>query len=355
MPRPPFPKNLTEFQAWFPTEAACENYLVRSRWPDGFVCPFCGSKHHYEIRAIRKSRSTKSVIVVRYRKRLWQCRDCGKQTSATSGTVLDHTRLALLVWFQAAFEMTTDKRGVSALYLDRQLDLGNHKTAWFALHKMRRAMVNPNRTKLRGTVEMDGTFVGGYQAGLKGGRQRKGRKAACVLVAVEVLTRVRKMADGTEKVEEYSGRLRVECVRGETAECVGDFLDRNVEVGSMIRSDGLGAYQEATRVLGYKHDRRVQGKIKDTGQVVLLAHRSISNLKTWINGTHHGVGRPHLQAYLDEFVFRFNRRGTPEAAFQTLLGLGSNHAPVRRATIVKASDLPYYYEGDEIEEEGALP
>jgi transposase-like protein len=314
MPRPAFPKNLTEFQKWFPNEAACEDYLVRSRWPDGFICPHCGSKNHYEIRAVRKSRSTKSVIVVRYRKRLWECRDCGKQTSATSGTVLDHTRLALSVWFVAAFAMATDKRGVSALFLDRQLDLGNHKTAWFALHKMRRAMVNPSRTKLKGIVEMDGTFIGGYQPGLKAGRQRKGRKAACVLVAVEVLTRTRKMADGTERVEEYSSRLRVEFVRGETAQCVGDFLDVNVEPGATIRSDGLGAYQEATRVLGYKHIRIFQGKIKDTGQVVPLAHRSISNLKTWINGTHHGVGRPHLQAYLDEFVFRFNRRMTPEAA-----------------------------------------
>jgi predicted RNA-binding Zn-ribbon protein involved in translation (DUF1610 family) len=352
MAKPKFPGSLTEFQSWFPTDEACEEYLVRSRWPDGFACPHCGSKDAREMRASIRSRSTKAVIAVRHRRRLWQCRGCGKQTSATAGTILDHTRLALSVWFYAAFLMATDKRGVSAILLDRQLDLGNHKTAWFALHKMRRAMVNPNRSKLHGIVEIDGTYVGGYQPGLKGGRQQRGRKAACVLVAVEVLSRERKMADGSIKLEEYSGRLRMECVRAENAQCVGDFMAANVEPGSFIRSDGLGAYQEATRVLGYHHIRRVQGKINETGQVVPLAHRSIGNLKAWINGTHHGVGRPHLQAYLDEFVFRFNRRAKPEAAFQTLLGLGSNLGPIRRSTITKATDLPYFYDGDEVPSSG---
>jgi len=143
------------------------------------------------------------------------------------------------------------------------------------------------------------------------------------------------------------GRLRLEVVRDENAPWIADFIERNIEPGSSIRSDGLGGYQDATRELGYAHIRRVQGNVLVTGQVVPLAHRVISNLKAWLIGTHHGVGRPHLQAYLDEFVFRFNRRQTPEAAFQTLLGLGSAHAAVRRKTIIRASDLPYYYEGDE--------
>ncbi len=118
-----------------------------------------------------------------------------------------------------------------------------------------------------------------------------------------------------------------------------------------LRSDALGGYSLATRELGYRYEKRVQGKIRETGQVVPIAHRVISNLKAWLVGTHHGVGRPHLQASLDEFVFRFNRRRTPEAAFQTLLGLGSQHPPVRRRTIIGASDLPYSYEGDEIHDD----
>jgi len=139
--------------------------------------------------------------------------------------------------------------------------------------------------------------------------------------------------------------------RAKNAECIGAFLTDYVEPGSTIRSDGLGDYARATAVLGYSHERHVQGNERKTGtQVVPLAHRAISNMKTWLNGTHHGVGRPHLQAYLDEYVFRFNRRRTPEAAFHTFLGLGSVHAPVRRSTIEGAQDLPYYYEADESEE-----
>ncbi len=350
MGRPAFPRNVREFQAWFPDEAACHRYLAQSRWPDGFVCPSCNHQGGYEITTLVKSRAkTATAYPPRRRKTLWECPACGKQTSVTSGTVLDHTRLPLATWFYTAFLVATDKRGMSATLLDRQLDLGNHKTAWFMLHKLRRAMVNPNRTKLSGVVEMDGTFVGGYQPGLKGGRQRKGRKSAMVLAAVEVLTRTRTDEHGNQTTHEVAGRLRMECARDENAPWIADFIERNVEPGSTIRSDGLHGYQEATRELGYGHIRRVQGNIRVTGvQVVPLAHRAISNMKAWLIGTHHGVGRPHLQAYLDEFVFRFNRRQNPEAAFQTLLGLGSQHAPVRRVTIIGASDLPYYYEGDEI-------
>lgn len=140
-------------------------------------------------------------------------------------------------------------------------------------------------------------------------------------------------------------------VRSETAEAIGAFIGANIEPGSTIRSDGLWDYVTATRELGFAHDRRVQGNVRQTGQVVLHAHQAIANLKSWLIGTHHGVGRPHLQAYLGEFVFRFNRRGNPEAAFQTLLGLGSEHEPVRWTTIRGAQDLLYYYEGDEIPDE----
>jgi len=230
-----------------------------------------------------------------------------------------------------------------------KLDLGNHKTAWFLLHKFRRAMVNASRTKIGGLVEMDGSYVGGYQPGLKGGRQHKGRKAAVIIAAVEVRTRTWKDRDGVERTREYAGRCRVEVVRMETAAHIAEFLECNVEPGSVIRSDGLRGYGAAARELGYTAIPRPQGKPTRERQVVPLAHRVISNLKVWINGTHHGVGRHHLQAYLDEFVFRFNRRQNSEAAFQSLVGLGTQHPPVRRRTIVGASDLPYYYEGDEIE------
>ena len=169
-------------------------------------------------------------------------------------------------------------------------------------------------------------------------------------VEVQPYSRLDRKSD-QESERERSGRVRMTVVRAENAEAIGAFIEANIEPGSTVRSDGLWNYVRATRELGFAHDRRVQGDIRETGQVVRHAHQAIANLKSSLIGTHHGVGRPHLQAYLDEFVFRFNRRGNPEAAFQTFLGLGSTHAPVRRATITGAQDLPHHYAGDEVPDE----
>ena len=169
MPRPPFPKSLREFQSKFASEEACQEYLAACRWPDGFVCPRCGDRRAYQLVKLRR----------------WQCIGCRHQVSLTAGTILHNTKTPLTVWFWAAHLMTTDKRGVSALLLQRQLALRRYETAWMMLHKFRRAMVNVTREPLRGEVEVDDTWVGGPQAGLRGSRQLKGRKAALVLVAVE--------------------------------------------------------------------------------------------------------------------------------------------------------------------------
>ena len=169
MPRPPFPKSLREFQAKFASEEACQQYLAACRWPDGFVCARCGNRRAYELVKVKR----------------WQCTGCRHQVSLTAGTILHNTKTPLTVWFWAAYLMTTDRRGVSALLLQRQLALRRYETAWMMLHKFRRAMVNVSREPLRGEVEVDDTWVGGPQAGLRGSRQLKGRKAALVLVAVE--------------------------------------------------------------------------------------------------------------------------------------------------------------------------
>jgi transposase-like protein len=169
MARPSFPKTLREFQAKFGSEEACQQYLASCRWPEGFVCLRCGNRRAYELA----------------RQRHWQCAACGRQVSLTAKTILHNTKTPLTAWFWAAYLMTTDKRGVSALILQRQLGLQRYETAWMMLHKFRRAMVNLARDPLRGEVEVDETWVGGTQAGLRGSRQLKGRKAALVLVAVE--------------------------------------------------------------------------------------------------------------------------------------------------------------------------
>src|SRR6266705_582818 len=150
VPRPPFPKTLRQFQSDFATEEACQQYLAACRWPDGFICPRFGQGRAYEL--VKQQRQ--------------QCVKCRHQVSLTSGTILHRTKTSLTHWFWAAYLMTTDKRGVSALLLQRQLGLSRYETAWMMLHKLRRAMVNAIREPLRGEVEVDDTWVGGEQAGL---------------------------------------------------------------------------------------------------------------------------------------------------------------------------------------------
>src|SRR5260370_14887490 len=167
MPRPPFPKNLREFQHQFATEGACQDYLAACRWPDGFACRRCG---HSKAYAISKRKS-------------WQCAACRQQVSLTAGTVLHNTKTPLTFWFWAAYLMTTDKRGISALLLQRQLGLRRYETAWMMLHKLRRAMVNPEREPLRGEVGGDENWGCGAQARVWGSRQLKKRQNPLVLVA----------------------------------------------------------------------------------------------------------------------------------------------------------------------------
>lgn len=225
--------------------------------------------------------------------------------------------------------MTTDKRGLSALLLQHQLALSRYETAWMMLHKFRRAMIDTSREPLRGEVEVDETWVGGTQAGLRGSRQLKGRKAALVLVAVETRGRV-------------TGRVRMAVIPDFRSDTLLAFLKDNVAPGSKVYTDGLKSFtglQEA----GFQHVARSQPLRADLRKgaksVVPLADRAIGNLQQWLLGTHHGVSRDQLQVYLDEFVFRHNRRKTPTAAFQTLLGLGARRKPTAYEQIRGAADL----------------
>jgi transposase-like protein len=263
------------------------------------------------------------------RQRRWQCAGCRHQVSLTAGTILHNTKTPLTVWFWAAYLMTTDKRGVSALLLQRQLALSRYETAWLLLHKFRRAMVNLAREPLRGEVQVDETWVGGVQAGLRGSRQLKGRKAVLVLVAVEQRGRA-------------TGRARMAVIPDFKRTTLTAFLRQNVAPGSTIYTDGLKSFtglQEA----GFEHVPRSQPLPielrKGAKSVVPLADRAIGNLQQWLIGTHHGVSPAQLQVYLDEFVFRHNRRKQPMAAFQTLLGLGTDHKPTPYKLIRGAEDL----------------
>lgn len=300
MPRPDFPRTIVEFQGWFPDEAACAQYLFDSRWPEGFRCPRCGSGHAWPVSK---------------RRVLWECAACHRQTSLTAGTVLHKTRTPLHLWFWAAYLMSTPTPGVSALQLQRQLGLGRYETAWLMLHKLRRAMVNPEREPLTGQVEVDECFIGGPEAGLRGGRER--HQKALVIAAVEVR--------GTR-----SGRVRLATVVNASAATIEQFMHANVVAGAIVHTDGWRGYRPLSR-LGYQHRPRSQLAARASGedldQILPHVHRVISNLKSWLQGTHRGVSGPHLQVYLDEYAFRFNRRRSPMAAFQTLLGLQSRQPP----------------------------
>ena len=225
--------------------------------------------------------------------------------------------------------MTIDKRGVSALLVQRQLGLSCYETAWMMLHKLRRAMVNVAREPLHGEVEVDETWVGGEQAGLRGSRQLKGRRAALVLVAVE-------------KRGRGSGRVRMKVIPDFKAKTIVPFLRQNVCIGSTLYTDSLKSFEGLTEA-GFKHVARTQPLRselrKGAKSAVPLADRAVGNFQQWLIGTYHGVSKPQLQVYLDEFVFRYNRRKTPAAAFQTLLGLGTGRKPTEYEQIRGAKDL----------------
>ena len=242
------------------------------------------------------------------------------------------TKTPLTLWFWAAYLMTTDKRGISALLLQQQLTIRRYETAWLILHKLRRAMVNAARESLHGEVEIDDTWIGGPQPGLRGSRQLKGRKAAIVLVAVE-------------KRAAISGRVRMAVVPDFKQTTMVEFAKHHVAPGSTVYTDGLKSFGDLDAA-GVRHVPRTQpvrsALRSGTPSVVPLADRAIGNLQQWLIGTYHGVGRHHLQVYLDEFVFRHNRRRTPMAAFQTLLGLGTARGPTPGSLIRGGRDLKQF-------------
>ncbi|MCG3183364.1 MAG: hypothetical protein ICCCNLDF_01459 [Planctomycetes bacterium] len=276
-----------EFMRRFPADEACFDYLVESRWPDGFVCPECGWQ------------GVPYWIATR---RLFECRNCRYQVSPTAGTVLHRTRIPLHKWFWAAYLVATLTPGISGTQLQRQLGLKRNETAFMMLHRLRAAMVRQDREKLRGVVEVDEAYIGGKKKG-KAGRGAAGK--TLVIAAVE-------------RSGKYAGRVRLKVIPTFSRAELHKFIRDNVEPGSTFITDGLKGY---TKLEGYTHLPEIEGTPERAAKILPHVHRVFSNLKSWLIGTHHGVSPQHLQAYLNEFAFRFNRRNTPMAAFQTLLGL----------------------------------
>lgn len=272
-----YPRTRQEFRAFFPDENACLDFLTRLRWPTGFGCPQCGEAGWRSARG------------------RWTCRGCGRQTSLTAGTIFEGTRKPLLDWFEVAWRITTAKNGVSSLAVSSEWGL-SREAAWTWLHKFRRAMVRPERDPLSGTVEIDETFVGGVEHGVVG--QQTFTKAI-VVIAVE-----------RPDIGRY-GRIRLARVPDKTAATLHPFALANVKLGSTVITDGHKGYL----ALDKKGYTLSQMPIKGSGftgsDLLPGVHLVASHLdRVWL-GTHHGaVRRRHLDAYLDEFVFRFNRRSS---------------------------------------------
>jgi transposase-like protein len=270
-----FPTTLIEFEERFATERSCHDYLAKVRWPEGFHCPKCGGKRGWTLR-------TRPQI---------ECGGCGRQVSLTSGTILHGSRKPLRVWFRAFFLAACQKTGTSARNLARQLGL-NYETAWTWMHKIRRAMVRPGRDPLVGPVEVDEAYVGGQEEGVTG---RQTEKKSLVGVAVEVR-------------EGAAGRVRMEVLADASKDSLHPFVEHNVKRGTPAATDGWPGYGDLGK-LGIHH---WVTKIRDPKKSAVLfphVHRAISLLKRWLLGTYQGaVQRNHLQAYLNEFEFRFNRR-----------------------------------------------
>jgi transposase-like protein len=294
MGRPDFPRSIVDFQQRFPDDAACLDYLAASRWPEGFRCPACGNQRAWVLE----------------RRHLWECSECHHQASVTAGTVMHGTHTPLRLWFWAAYLVATHTPGISAVQLQRQLGISRYETAWLILQKLRRAMVAPEREPLRDEVEVDETLVGGRREGRHVAR-RHGEKAL-----VGVIVEVRGPG---------SGRLRLEVLPDASGDTLTPWVGALVAPGAIVHTDGWKGYKGLAGA-GYDHRPRLQRRDHPDAQKLLpRAHRATSNLKTWLQATHRGVSPGHLQVYLDEFVFRHNRRRTPMAAFQTLLGLGALH------------------------------
>jgi transposase-like protein len=271
-----YPRNLIEFDTRFGTEDACREYLFQRRWPNGFRCPRCGCQKTWPVRDV-----------------LLQCAECGYQTSVTAGTIFQDTRTPLRLWFQAMWWITTQKNGASALGLQRVLGLKQYQTAWTWLHKLRSAMVRPGRDLLTGRVEVDESYLGGLEEGLRG---RKAEKKAMIIIAAQ--------EDGMG-----IGRIRMRRISDASAESLHSFVKDFIAPGSVVHTDGWRGYAGLDQQ-SYTHEVTVLKRRKESASELLpRVHRIVSLLKRWLMGTHQGaVSHKHLDYYLDEFTFRFNRR-----------------------------------------------
>lgn len=267
-----YPRNIMEFEKRFKSEEACRKYLFKIRWPDGYNCPRC--KH------------SKTWII---NGQLYKCRNCGYRSSVTAGTIFQDTKKPLRLWFRALWHVTNQKHGISALGLQRALGIGSYHTAWEWLYRLRHAMVRPGRDRIAGIVEVDETYVGGKRAGKRG----RGADSKILVVIVAQI-------DGNR-----IGRIRMQRIPDASGDSLNRAIKESIEPGSTVMTDGWEGYSQV-KTFGYTH--KIVKKDANVGNNLLPKCNIVASLlKRWLLGTHQGRVQ-HLDYYLDEFTFRFNRR-----------------------------------------------
>ena len=308
-----YPRTYREFVEWFPDEESCIAYLEKLRWPNGFICPTCSS-------VSEPWHQTRGRLV---------CPRCRHQTSATRGTIFDKTRTPFTTWFETAWHMTTAKNGLSAKTLQRTLGT-SYRTAWKMLHQYRIAMVRSEREQLSGIVEIDESLVGGVD---HGGKRGRGADKAIVVIAVEI------------KEPKGVGRVRMRHLPDASGNKLVPFVCDVVTPGTTVQTDGWGGYNNL-RQNGYVHQKKILSSNDDPAHVSMPGvHRIASLLKRWILGTHQGsVSVEHLQSYLEEFTFRFNRRTSRSRGFvfYRLLEQAVNTGPIIEPEIAHGFDWQHY-------------
>lgn len=276
--------NLLEFQRKFGTEEACERYLFERRWPEGFRCPKCGYTEYYYIKT----------------RKLYECKECSYQASVTAGTVMHRSKLDLTIWFWTIYLVANDKRGRSALSISNVLDL-NYRTAWRLLHKIRHAMSERDANyQLAGFVEMDDAYFGAPRAGTDG----RGSTKAKVAIALST----------DDKGHPLYTRMKV--IESVSKDEIKKVAEECIQKGSTISTDGHRSYKNLNK--NYTHKSQNYYESNDE-EFLKWLHVIIGNAKTYIMGTYHGLDDTFLQAYLDEFCYRFNRRFAPKQLFGRLL------------------------------------
>lgn len=326
------PKSLPDFQRLFPNEEACRTYLYTVRFPNGFVCPYCGW-----IGKPYRFQNYPDML---------RCRSCNRNTRLTAGTIMQKSQLPLNIWFWGAFLVTSLTPGLSALQFQKMIGIKRYETAFNVVHKLRTAMVRPERDSIGGEwpVELDETYVGGETQGEGRGRHHKTLVGGIVEVRPRNRTPARdpNLPSGQRPQHRgghgrgfIAGRLRLQVLSTRMQETLEPFVQTNVRPGTEVRTDGWTGYDNLQK-LGYRHKAvAIQGDHTKTDQHLPMIHIVFGNLDAWLLGTHHGVSAKHLQSYLNEFVFQFNRRFWPMTAFDSVLKIAARVEPPTYAELYK--------------------